>query len=87
MDTWLYNWKGRISDYFRVIYLDERAFMMNPEIERPIYYTYDTKFIEITQFDIEDFLQWLHMCSLKGSTADKYYELFNLVFARAIRKK
>lgn len=86
-DSWLNIYECRISDYFRVIPLNERPFMMNPEIERNIYYNSVPKVLEITQFDIEDFMQWLADCNLKGSSRDKYYVLFQLVFARAVRKK
>ena len=36
--------------------------MVNPDIERPIYYEHEPKLMEITQFDIEDFFQWLYDC-------------------------
>lgn len=85
--TWESIFDARISDYFRVITLNERCFMMDSNIERPVYYETVPKMVDITQFDIEDFFSWLYECNLKGSTVDKYYELFNLVFARAIRKK
>lgn len=86
-DSWLSCYTSRMCDYFRVIPFNERASMKNPDIDRPIFYTSMPKLIEITQFDIEDYIQWLYDCGLKGSSADKHYELFNLVFARAIRKK
>ena len=86
-DSWISIYKSRITDYFRVITLQERTNMMNPDVERPIYYENIPKFIEITQFDIEDFFEWLYDCGLKGSSADKYYTVFKLSFDRAVRKK
>ena len=86
-DSWLSIYKSRITDYFRVITLQERSTMMNPDVERPIYYKHIPKLIEITQFDIEDYFQWLYDCGLKGSSADKHYTFFKLSFARAVRKK
>jgi len=89
--TTLRNWEsivnGRISDYFRFIPENQKCMMMDSNIERPIFYETTPKIIQITQFDIEDFFRWLYDCKLKGATVDKYYELFNLVFARAVRKK
>lgn len=86
-DSWVSTYKCRMKDYFRVITLEERSRMMNPDIERPIYYDHTPKLVEITQFDIEDYFQWLYNCGLKGSSADKHYTLFKLSFARAVRKK
>lgn len=86
-NSWLSIYQSRMSDYFREITLQDRASMMNPEIDRPIFYDHSPKLLEITQFDLEDYLQWLYACGLKGSSADKHYEFFKLVFARAVRKK
>lgn len=86
-DAWLSIYQSRMCDYFREITLQDRSSMMNPDIEKPIYYDHTPKLIEITQFDIEDYLQWLYSCGLKGSSADKHYEFFKLSFARAVRKK
>ena len=61
--------------------------MINPDVERPIYYENVPKLTDITQFDIEDFFKWLYDCGLKGSSADKYYTFFKLSFARAVRRK
>lgn len=86
-ESWLSIYQSRMTDYFRVITLQERAAMMNPNVEKPIYYEHVPKLIEITQFDIEDYFQWLYNCGLKGSSADKHYTFFKLAFARAVRKK
>lgn len=86
-DSWVSIYQSRMTDYFRAITLQERTTMMNPDIERPIYYENVPKLMDITQFDIEDFFQWLYDCGLKGSSADKYYTIFKLSFARAVRKK
>lgn len=86
-DSWWSVYNGRITDYFRSIALEERTTMMNPDVERAIYYDHMPKLIEITQFDLEDFFKWLYDCGLKGSSADKYYTIFKLSFARAVRKK
>lgn len=86
-DSWVSTFQCRMTDYFRAITLEERSRMMNPDIERPIYYDHTPKLMEITQFDIEDYFQWLYNCGLKGSSADKHYTLFKLSFARAVRKK
>lgn len=86
-DSWWSVYNGRITDYFRVIPLEQRATMMNPDVERAIYYDHIPKLIEMTQFDIEDFFKWLYDCGLKGSSADRYYTIFKLSFARAVRKK
>lgn len=86
-DAWLSVYQSRMSDYFREITLQDRASMMNPDVEKPIYYDHTPKLLEITQFDLEDYLQWLYDCGLKGSSADKHYEFFKLAFARAVRKK
>ena len=86
-DSWVSVYRGRITDYFRAIPLQERAAMKDPDVERPIYYKHNPKLLEITQFDIEDFFKWLYDCGLKGSSADKYYTIFKLSFARAVRRK
>lgn len=86
-DSWISTYQSRMTDYFRVITLQERSTMMNPDVERPIYYEHVPKLMEITQFDIEDYFQWLYDCGLKGSSADKHYTIFKLSFARAVRKK
>lgn len=86
-DGWLSIYQSRMCDYFREITLQDRASMMNPNIEKPIYYDHTPRLAEITQFDIEDYLQWLYDCGLKGSSVDKHYEFLKLVFARAVRKK
>ena len=86
-DSWVSVFQCRMTDYFRTITFEERSRMMNPDIERPIYYDHAPKLMEITQFDIEDYFQWLYNCGLKGSSADKHYTLFKLSFARAVRKK
>lgn len=86
-EAWFSCFSSRMSDYFRIIPINERGSMMDPNIERPIYYKEVPKLINITQFDIEDYMKWLYDCKLKGATVDKHYELFKLVFARAVRKK
>jgi len=86
-DSWLSIYQSRMVDYFREITLQDRASMMNPDVEKPIYYNHTPKLLEITQFDIEDYLQWLYNCGLKGASIDKHYEFFKLSFARAVRKK
>lgn len=86
-DSWKSVFNSRMKDYFRAITLHERSTMMNPDVDRPIYYEQDPKLLEITQFDIEDYFQWLYDCGLKGSSIDKHYTIFNLTFARAVRKK
>ena len=86
-DSWYSCYSSRMTDYFRVITLMERTTMMNPDVEKPFYYNKVPKLVEITQFDIEDYIKWLFDCKLAGASADKHYELLNLVFARAIRKK
>ena len=86
-DSWLSIYQSRMTDYFRVITLQERSTMMNPDVEKPIYYEHEPKLIEITQFDIEDYFKWLYDCGLKGSSADKHYTFFKLSFDRAVRKK
>ena len=87
LDSWKSVFNGRMSDYFRFIPDDERVSMMNPDVNRPIFYKHDPKLIEISQFDIEDYFQWLYDCGLKGSSMEKHYTIFNLTFARAVRKK
>ena len=87
LDSWNSVFNGRMSDYFRAIPKEERVTMMNPDIDRPIFYKHDPKLVEISQFDIEDYFQWLYDCGLKGSSIDKHYTIFNLTFARAVRKK
>lgn len=86
-DSWISIYTSRITDYFRVITLQDRTTMINPDVERPIYYENVPKLTDITQFDIEDFFKWLYDCGLKGSSADKYYTFFKLSFARAVRRK
>lgn len=54
-DSWVSVFQCRMTDYFRVITLEERSRMMNPDVERPIYYDHTPKLMEITQFDIEDY--------------------------------
>lgn len=86
-DCWFNNYKYRLCDFFRVIPLNERKNMVNPDIEKPIYYVTTPKLVEITQLDIEDFIKWLYDAGLKGSTVDKYYEFLKLVLDRAVRRK
>ncbi len=86
-DSWIAIYRSRMTDYFRVITLQERTTMMDPDVERPIYYKTVPKLVDITQFDIEDFFQWLYDCKLKGSSVDKYYTVLKLVFDRAVRQK
>ena len=86
-DSWISTYQSRMTDYFRVITLQERSTMMNPDVERPIYYDHVPKLMEITQFDIEDYFQWLYDCGLKGSSADKHYTIFKLSFTREVSKK
>lgn len=86
-DSWISTYQSRMTDYFRVITLQERSTMMNPDVERPIYYDHVPKLMEITQFDIEDYFQWLYDCGLKGSSADKHYTICKLSFTREVRKK
>lgn len=46
-DSWISTYQSRMTDYFRVITLQERSTMMNQDVERPIYYDHVPKLMEI----------------------------------------
>ena len=84
-DNWKQMYNGRITNFFTPI--EELEKVMNEEVKRRTKYKKQIIISNVTQFDMEDFFNWLYDCGLKSSTVKKYYTLFSLIFDRAIRQK
>lgn len=76
----------RITNFFTPIKeLSKKNNVINPDVERKIYYDKQLTIAEVTPFHLQFFFDWLYDCGLKGSSADKYYTFFIKVFKRTIR--